>query len=738
MTMTIQKPTPSRPLALLALLAAAACSSEPTGGSGDSAGGAADRGAPRTPVATRPAPKLDRKHPFSVHDMVRMERLGAPLPSPDGKWILHTRQTWDPDANQKTTSLWIVSVDASVSKRLTTAKGVADFSPVWAPDSSSLLFCSTRDGGGKVWSMRLDGGEPRVFFKMAVDVDNLRLSPDGATLAFSAEVFPGTTPDETAKRDGDAAKDPVKAKSYESLMVRHWDTWEDGKRNHLFALPLTWDGDGNASAGAPVDLMKELDADCPTKPFGGAEDFVFSPDGKEIAYVAHVGADRAWTTDLDVYVVPVAGGESRCVTEANRASDKSPAYSPDGTQLLWLAMARPGFEADRQVIHVMDRASGEVRTIAGDWDRSVGSALWVPGGATLIVTAEETARQKVFAVDVASGGVRPLLNEHWNDGVALIPASGSEPARLAYANDGFLSPAELFRCEIDGTSRLRLTRANDARLDLIEMSQPEEFWFEGADDEQVHAWIAKPVGYVEGQRYPVAFVIHGGPQGAIGDHFHYRWNLNALAGAGYGVIAVNFHGSTGFGQAFTDSISGDWGGKPFEDLMLGLDAALAANPWMDGERVGALGASYGGWMINWINGHTDRFRALVCHDGGFDEMANYFTTEELWFPEWEYGGVPWENPELFEKFSPSRHVGEWKTPTLVIHGANDFRLIDAEGLAAFTALQRRGIPSKLLWFPDENHWVLKPKNSIHWHESVLEWLDRWLQPLQQTTAPGRG
>src|SRR5688572_11243415 len=294
MTMTTKQATPSRSLALplLSLLAAAAsCSSEPSGSGGDAAADP-DRGAPRVPVATRPAPKLDRKHPFSVHDMVRMERLGAPQPSPDGKWILHTRQTWDPDANQKTTSLWIVSVDASESKRLTTAKGVADFSPVWAPDSRSLLFCSTRDGGGKVWSMRLDGGEPRVFFKMAVEVDNLRLSPDGATLAFSAEVFPGTTPDETAKRDADAAKNPVKAKSYESLMVRHWDTWEDGKRNHLFALPLTWDGDGNATAGAAVDLMKELDGDCPTKPFGGSEDFVFSPDGKEIAYVAHVGTDR--------------------------------------------------------------------------------------------------------------------------------------------------------------------------------------------------------------------------------------------------------------------------------------------------------------------------------------------------------------------------------------------------------------------------------------------------------------
>ncbi|MSP15096.1 MAG: S9 family peptidase [Myxococcales bacterium] len=663
--------------------------------------------------------------------MVRLERVGAPIPSPDGQWLLHTRQTWDADANQKTTSLWVVNADGSGTKRLTTAKGVADFSPVWAPDSKSLLFCSSRDGGGKVWSMRLDGGEPRKFAEFAVEADNLRLSPTGAHLAFSAEVYPGTTPEETAKRDGEAAKNPVKAKSYEKLMVRHWDTWEDGKRNHVFVLPLAWDADGNATAtGAAVDLMKELDADCPTKPFGGSEDFVFSPDGNELAYVVHAGADRAWTTDLDVHTVPVAGGEAKCVTDAYRGSDKSPAYSPDGSTLLWLSMARPGFEADRQVIHLLDRASGAVRTVAADWDRSVGSALWMPDGKTLIVTAEEEARLRIFAVDVASGGVRPLVTEHWNDGVALIPANGNEPVRLTYAMDSFTSPAELFRCDVDGANRLRLTRANDARIDRIEMSQPEDFWFEGAEGAKVHAWVAKPVGFEEGKRYPVAFVIHGGPQGAIGDHFHYRWNLNAFTGAGYAVMTVNFHGSTGFGQAFTDSISGDWGGKPFEDLMKGLDAGLAAFPWMDGERVGALGASYGGWMINWINGHTDRFKTLICHDGGFDEAANYFTTEELWFPEWEYQGVPWEKPELFEKFSPSRYVADWKTPELVIHGANDFRLIDAEGLAAFTALQRRGIPSKLLWFPDENHWILKPKNSIHWHETVIEWLDRWLLPAR--------
>jgi dipeptidyl aminopeptidase/acylaminoacyl peptidase len=722
---------------ILALLLLAACAGGPATGS---AGGSA-QGVPaaRPEGKPRPAPNLARPHPFSVHDMVRFERVGAPVPSPDGRFIVFTRQSWDPAANQKTTNLWLVSPDGSVTKPLTTAVGVADGSPVWAPDGRSVLFTSSRDGGGKAWIIRVDGGEARPFLKLPVGVENLRMSPTGAHLAFSAEVYPDLPPgkelEETAKRDAEKSKNPVKARSYERLFARRWDSWLDGRRNHVFVVPLSWDADGNPSlAGEPLDLMRDIDADCPTRPFGGSEDFVFSPDGQEIAYVAQLGADEAWSTDLDLYVVPVGGGPARCVSEENRATDRAPGYSPDGSTLAWLAMARPGFESDRQRIRLLDRASGAIRDLAPQWDRSVSAALWLPNSRGLVCTAEEEARQRVFAVDAAAGAVLPLLTEHWTDHVAILPGADGGPARLVFTQDSFLAPAEVFRAELDGSNRLRLTRVNDARLELAQRSQPEDFWFEGWNGEPVHAWIAKPIGFETGRRYPLAFVIHGGPQGVIGDHFHYRWNPNALAGAGYGVLAVNFHGSTGFGQAFTDSISGDWGGKPFEDLMKGLDAAIARFDWIDGERVAALGASFGGWMIHWINGQTDRFRCLVCHDGGFDESANYFTTEELWFPEWEFGGVPWEQPELYEEFSPSRHVARWKTPTLVIHGANDFRLVDAEGIAAFTALQRRGIPSKLLWFPDENHWVLKPLNSIHWHEAVLEWLDRWLnEPRRSST-----
>jgi len=676
---------------------------------------------PAIPMVDSELPDLSKPHAFSVHDMVRMERLEDPKPSPDGKWVAFARKVWDPEADKSTANLWLVSIDGKTMRRLTSINHQEDLSPAWSPDGRTVAFVSNRSGSKHIWIIKTDGGEARQFTKFPLDVDHLLWSPAGTHIAFSAEVYPDADLEATAKRDKERSESRVKAMKFDRLFIRHWDRWLEGKRRHIFVLPIKQENNEWDANGPPVDLMKGVDGDCPAKPFGGVEQYAWSPDGNEIAYTTQFGRDEAWSTDLNIFLVSVNGGSSRCITAENKATDSNPAYSPDGSTIAYVSMAQPGFEADRRRIKLYDRKSAKTRTLTEAWDRSPSSILWSQACDTLFAVSEEAARQKVFAVDLATGQPREVVGEHYNSSLAL--AGG----RIIFIQDSLTEPAEIWTAANDGSDIHRLTHVNDRRAKIALMSKPEEFHFAGALNETVRAWLLKPVGFIDGKKYPVALIIHGGPQGADEDHFHYRWNLQAFAGAGYAVIAINFHGSTGFGQRFTDSISGDWGGKPFEDLMKGLDYALATYHWLDGDRVAALGASYGGWMINWINGHTDRFKCLVNHDGGFDEFANYFTTDELWFPEWEYRGTPWERSELYDKFSPSRYVMNWKTPTLVIHGGKDYRLVDGEGIGTFTALQRRGIPSQLLYFPDENHWVLAPKNSIVWHETILAWLERWLK-----------
>ncbi len=652
-------------------------------------------------------------HPFSARDMVAMERLGDPQPSPDGKWVVFTRRTWNAETNETTTNLWIVAISGGEPRRLTASKG-PDTGPRWSPDGETIAFLSSRSGSSQIWTIDPLGGEALQRTTFPVDVDNIQWSPDGARLAFTAEVYPDC-PDLkcTASRDKEKDADPVKARTYTSLPFRHWDSWEDGKRSHIFVWPL--------KGGDPIDLMKRADADSPTKPFGGTEEFAWSPDGKEMAFTAKITRDAAWSTDLNIHLAATDGSGFRSVTSGNRAVDTQPAWSPDGRTLAYLAMTRPGFEADRQRVMLYDNATGQSRALTESWDRSAQSLLWSRDGRTLFVTADDTARVKIFAVPVSGGEPRVVVGEHHNSAPAL---AGRD--RLVFTQDSLTNPAEVFTCRANGSDFRALTKVNAARVAEAEMSKPEEFWFVGAQADRVHGWILKPVGFRPGRKYPVAFLIHGGPQGTWDDHFHYRWNPQAYAGAGYVTVTIDFHGSTGYGQSFTDAIREDWGGKPYEDLMKGLDHVIATNDYVDGGRVCALGASFGGYMVNWIAGRTDRFKCLVSHDGEFDEKGSYYTTEELWFPEWEFGGTPWENKALYERFSPSEYVQNWKTPMLVIHGALDFRLPETEGFSVFTALQRRGVPSKFLYFPDENHWVQKSKNSLLWHETVLGWLDQWL------------
>ncbi len=450
------------------------------------------------------------------------------------------------------------------------------------------------------------------------------------------------------------------------------------------------------------------------------DDVSISPDGKSVAYVARVaGRENAWRTNTDVFVVP-ADGHTRPVdvTADNPAYDFGPAFSPDGKSLALRMMKRPGFEADRERIAVLDLASHKLRVVTEGWDRSAGSITWSPDGGTIYTDTDNVGNHSVFAIDVATGKARVVVDKGNNTALRI---AGD---RLVFSRDTLTSPAELYSVKPDGGELHPLTHLNDARAKAITWGAYQQFSFKGAKGDTVYGYVIKPAGFTGG-KVPVAFLIHGGPQGSFGDHFHYRWNPEVFAGHGFGVVMVDFHGSTGYGQAFTDAISNDWGGAPYDDLMMGLDAALDKNPWLDKNRVAALGASFGGYMINWINGKTDRFKALVCHDGNLDERMAYFDTEELWFPEWEHGGLPWDKPEGYTKHNPIDLVKNWKTPTLVIHGGQDFRVVDSQGMSTFTALQRKGIPSRFLYFPDENHWVVKPQNSKLWHDEVLAWIDRW-------------
>ncbi|HEX8538293.1 MAG TPA: S9 family peptidase, partial [Cystobacter sp.] len=474
---------------------------------------------------------------------------------------------------------------------------------------------------------------------------------------------------------------------------------------------------------APRDVMAGMDADGPSKPFGGPEEFTFTPDGKGLVFTARdVGRAEAWSTDLDLFLASVERpGKPRKLTEKNRATDTQPVFSPDGKTLAYLAMSRPGFEADRQRVVLRTWPDGPERVLAESWDRSVGALTWSADGKSLLATAGDTGQQPIFSLDVASGLVRTLMGQGSCSDPRALP-----DGRVVFLRDDLKSPADLYVMRADGGEPRQLTRVNADALARIRFGDFEQFSFPGWNGEKVHAFLVKPVDFDPKKKYPVAFLIHGGPQGSFGNHFHYRWNPQTYAGRGYVAVMVDFHGSTGYGQAFTDSISGDWGGKPLEDLRKGLEAALARYSFMDAGRVCALGASYGGFMINWLAGQEpDRFRCLVNHDGNLDEKMAYFNTEELWFPEWEHGGTPWEKPEGYTKHNPIDHVAKWKTPMLVIHGGQDFRVVDTQGLSTFTVLQRRGIPSKLLYFPDENHWVVKPANSLQWHDAVLGWLDQW-------------
>jgi dipeptidyl aminopeptidase/acylaminoacyl peptidase len=662
---------------------------------------------------------------FTVEDLVKMERVGSPALSPDATRVVYTVRATNMDKNRGNTQLWMLDLRApkAAPVRLTQADASSS-DPEWSPNGDAVYFLSARSGSSQVWRLPLAGGEAAKVTDLPLDVDNFRLSPQGDRLALSLAVFRDCADLACTKARLDAkAKDKASGKVYDKLFVRHWDTWADGRNNVLYSAPI--DASGKVSA-QPVSLSGALDGDVPSKPFGDRDEYRFSPDGKTVVFSARIaGKTEAWSTNFDVYTVPATGGEPKNLSADNLAWDTKAIYSPDGKTLAYLAMDKPTFEADRFHLVLVDVASGKKRTVADSWDRSIADYRWTPDGKALLATADDIGQHPLFQIDAASGKVAKLTGNGY--------VSGFDVARdtIVMAQASLVSGAQLYKFKLGGSGdkAAKLTDLNEAALADVKFGEFEQFSFAGANGETVYGHVMKPWDAKPGVKYPLAFLVHGGPQGSFGNSWSYRWNPQVYAGAGYATVFIDFHGSTGYGQKFTDAISGDWGGAPLEDLKKGLAAAGAKYAWLDTNRSCALGASYGGYMMNWIAGNwSNGFKCLVNHDGVFDNRAMYYSTEELWFNEWENGGSYFAKPENHEKFNPVNHVTKWKTPMLVIHGEKDYRIPVSQGLGTFTALQRQGVESKLLVFPDENHWVLKPANSVLWHHTVIDWLDHKLKP----------
>jgi dipeptidyl aminopeptidase/acylaminoacyl peptidase len=667
---------------------------------------------------------------MTIDDLLAVKSVGDPQVSPDGKLVVYVVSEIDRAANKSNSDLWLVPVAGGTPKRLTTSPG-ADNHPRWSPDGKTIAFVSDRGGSSQIWLLPIEGGEAQPLTKLPIDVAGPIWSPKGDKLAFAAEVYPGKTPTETAAKDKEKAESKSKARTFDRLMIRHWTAWDEGKRSHIFVC--------DAKTGEAIDLTPRLEVNTPPAPFGGSSDYTFSPDGKSVAYTAEPSKDEAWSTNTDIWEVSIDGGLPKNLTEANKGADAQPAYSPDGRFLAYVSQRRAGFEADQWVLTFRNRSKGVVTGITQSLDRPIQSFTFIPPGEVpsnaksyeLAAVLDDQGTEPIALIHVTvqeDGSVREgRAEKKILGGVNTAVQACLGGKTLVYVHGEATRPAEVFARATDGDVATKLTLHNDALVSALDLGKAEKFTFKGADGDAVDGWLIRPPGFDAAKKYPVLFLIHGGPQGAWHDEWHARWNFQLYAAPGYAVVAVNPRGSTGYGQKFTDQISQDWTGRVYEDLMKGLDFTLKTYPFLDETRVAAAGGSYGGFMVNWIAGHTDRFKALISHAGVFDLTSKYGTTEELWFPEWEFGGTPWDKPEIYRVQSPSTYIKNFATPTLVTHGALDFRVPDAQGIGMFTALQRRGVPSRLVFFPDEGHWILKPANRIVWWREMHEWLAKYLK-----------
>jgi len=648
---------------------------------------------------------------MNFEDIFAAGRLSAPAVSPDGKWVVFEVKIPNIAANTFQTDLYATDLQGRTLKKLTDGKG-NNSNPRFMR-SGLLTFVSTRGGDPQVCSLEL--GNPAVIktvTAIAGGVGDFIWSSDGKSIAFAKDVDPqAKTFAEAVAMEKEAGDSKVKAKVLNALLFRVWDSWRDGKRSHVF----------KHQPGSPefVDLTPG-DFDTPPLDLGGSQDYLFSDDGAWFVYVKNTDPVVAVSTNNDIYLRSLSSGQEKNISSDNLGGDANPVFSPKNNYLAYLSMRRPGFEADKKDIILCNLKTGAQQNLTAAFPDTIASFVFGADEKTIYFIASESIYEPIFKLQIASKKIEKIVPAINANSLRLTPDGKS----LVYLAQNVTMPQEIFKFDLRRRQQTQLTRFNREIFKDVQMNRAEIFRFKGAKDEMVEGFLIKPPFFSPDKKYPLVFLLHGGPQNAWTDDFHYRWNHSLFASPGYVVAAINFHGSPGYGQAFTDSISGDWGGAPFVDLVKGQQYLVENFPFIDRDKIVAAGASYGGFMINWIAGHSDEFkypfRCLVSHDGIFDSRSMYYSTEELWFEEWEHSGTPWESA-LFEKWNPANNVDKFKVPMLVVHSENDFRVPVTQGLMLFTALQRRGVKSKMLYFPDENHFVQKPLNARLWWQTVLGW-----------------